>query len=204
MDYKDITIVLIDDMITDEQAPFNRLKKNYKEIKSFTIPSEGIYFIKQNIENKMIVVLDFQFPSTNGAKVLKEIRKDISYLIPVIILTEKQVTQDEFSELIDYKINYYAVKSSSKDIAEKLKNAAEELNTDVATAIQEWIDFRDSDTRKKPYLIKAETGQEYTLDDILSEVRHQTEFGKNFIKDFYSLTVKLLLLDKERIKSQKA
>lgn len=199
MDNKNITIVLIDDLINDEAAPFHRLKQLYKEIISFSNPLDGIEYVKRNISKKLIVVLDFQMPKKDGADVLKEIRKNISYLIPVIIFTEKKVSMDKFPDLIEYKANYYADKADAKDIKEKILKAAEDINNDVAEAIQEWIDFRDQDTRNKPYLIKGHDGHEYTLDQILFEIRQQSDFGKEFIKDFYSTTIKLLLLDKERL-----
>ena len=203
MDNKDITIVLIDDLINDEQAPFRRLKEDYKEIKSFSTPQLGLNYVKDNISKKLIIVLDFQMPQKDGADVLKEIRQSISFLIPVIIFTEKKVTMDKFPDLIEYKANYYADKANVRDIKEKISKAAEDINNDVAEAIQEWIDFRDQDTRNKPYLIKGHDGHEYTLDQILSEIRQQSDFGKEFIKDFYSTTIKLLLLDKERLINNK-
>jgi len=151
----------------------------------------------------MIIVLDYFFGTNSrldGAEVLKKIR-NISAIIPVILMTENEKKLNKFPELIENKLNYYVRKGDN--ILEKINNATQDFKYDVAETLEEWIEFRDNDTRKKPYMIKAETGQEYTLDEILLEVRQQTNFGKEFLKDFYSLTIKLLLLDKERIKTQK-
>ena len=108
MKFKDITIILIDDLLTDEQAPFQRLKEDFKEIKTFGKPEDAVDFIKKNLNQKIIIVLDFQFPQTTGAIVLRRIREEISYLIPVVLLTEQKVNQEQFAELINYKTNQAA------------------------------------------------------------------------------------------------
>ena len=119
-----------------------------------------------------------------------EIRKKSS-LIPVIILTfDKYVKKD--SDIINNKLFAYVNKRKINDIKQKIAEAENMLNNSVAGALEEWISVQEKEKREKPYMIFA-NGSELTLEQILKEVREQSRFGQEFIKDLNALTIHLLL-----------
>jgi hypothetical protein len=52
--------------------------------------------------------------------------------------------------------------------------------------------------REKPYLL-TRSGQSYSLNQILQEIRLQTEFGKGMERNILNLTIDLLARQKEQL-----
>lgn len=190
------TIVIIDDDITHETPPFDDLKNEFKKVISFKKVDKGINYINNSKEEKKIVILDYEFPEdkNGGLTILKEVRKN-SYLTPVILLTNGKIKREKFPELINNKLDIYANKGEGEDIIAKIWEAEKELNSSVSGALEEWIKVQEKEKREKPYMISA-NGKELSLNEILEEVRKQTDLGKEFVKDLNALTIHLLLKKK--------
>lgn len=195
------TIILIDDQLTDESRPFKDMReKGGYSVKSFTKIKKGIKYIKDNLNEKLIVILDFEFTENepDGLWGLQQIREK-SMLIPVILLTyNKNVSLSKFPEFINNKLFAYADKNKINDIITKIDDAENVINNSVSGALEEWIMVQEKEKREKPYMISA-NGKEFSLDKILQEVRAQSEFGREFIKDLNALTIHLLLKKKIKI-----
>ncbi len=172
-------------------------EKGGYNIKSFTKIKKGIKYIQDNLDAKLIVILDFEFTENepDGLWGLKKIREK-SMLIPVILLTyNKNVSLGKFPEFINNKLFAYANKNKIHDIITKIDAAENLINNSVSGALEEWIMVQEKEKREKPYMISA-NGKELSLDEILEEVRTQTDFGQEFIKDLNALTIHLLLKKK--------
>jgi len=83
-----------------------------------------------------------------------------------------------------------------KQLEEEKKR--QENFTQVRTALEEWINLHEADIREKPYLI-SRNGKNYTLNEILHEIRMQTNIGKEIEKNIIMLTIDLLARNKERL-----
>ncbi len=201
MKKRNSTIVLIDDMISADVRPFKdmRDKGGYK-IKDFTKIREGLEYIENNLDKKLIVILDFEFTENepDGLWGLKKIREK-SYLIPVILLTyNKNVSLNKFPEFINNKLFAYAEKDGSNDIINKVNEADEKLNNDISTAIEEWINAHPNEQQHKP-VFRTSAGKSYSLNEISSEIKNQTETGIEFSKRLNKLTIDLLIRNKETL-----
>jgi len=193
MKTKKSIIVLIDSKLTAESPPFKEIKeKEGHNIKHFAKINEGINYIQENLNKKLIVILDINFSENeqDGFWWLQEIRKKSS-LIPVIILTFDKYVK-KHSDIINNKLFAYVNKRKINDIKQKIAEAENMLNNSVAGALEEWISVQEKEKREKPYMIFA-NGSELTLEQILKEVREQSRFGQEFIKDLNALTIHLLL-----------
>jgi hypothetical protein len=120
-----------------------------------------------------------------------EIKHDISHLIPVIFWTANTIK--EIGEIIDNKVFAIVLKSSTIfALRDKIIEAEKEIKYSLEGALEEWILLQEESRLDQPYMITA-NGKQYTLRQILKEVREQTEFGKQIEKDLLMLTIDLLL-----------
>jgi len=193
------TIVIIDDDFTDETPPFDDLKHEFAKVISFKKLKDGVDYITAHVEEKKIVILDYEFPEdkNGGLKVLKKIREH-SFITPVILLTNGKINKDHFPEMINQKLDTYAKKGDGEDIIAKIKEAELNLNHSVSGALEEWILVQEKEKREQPYMISA-NGKALSLNEILHEIRIQSDFGKEFAKDLNALTIHLLLKKKIRL-----
>ena len=84
------------------------------------------------------------------------------------------------------------------DIRTTVKKAELFLDTEIEGAIEEWVKIQDKFSLDKPYIIEI-GDKSYSLNDILREIRQQTEFGRQFQKDLIMATIDLLLKKKIRL-----
>ena len=63
--------------------------------------------------------------------------------------------------------------------------------------LEEWIQMQKAQG-DIPYLLTI-GGRDYTLNELLNEIRLNTEFGQKFVKDLNMLTIDLLLRRKEKL-----
>ena len=87
MDFK---IVFIDDNLTEKEPFVQNIRKLYKDADYkhvFTDPDEGLQYVLKNLNNKMIVFIDWNFDSykKKGIDLLKEIREKTSLLYIVMM-----------------------------------------------------------------------------------------------------------------------
>lgn len=189
-----ISIIIIDDNYELDSPVIPLLQEDYNEVIVFTNPQEGLNFIIDNAEIKrIIVILDIKMPKLDGHQVLNGIR-EISFNIPVIL--QSAVEKDKFDDFINNQAFAYLKRPTplSATIA-AVKKAELFLNTKVEGAIEEWIKIQDKFSLDKPYIIEV-GDKSYSLNDILREIRQQTEFGQQFQKDLIMATIDLLLKKK--------
>ena len=85
----DVTIVYIDDDKKMKNDAFlDDIEDAVDDIKFFENPSDGLTFIKDNIDKDIVVLLDWKFNNSlmQGDKILNDIN-EISTLVPVIVFT---------------------------------------------------------------------------------------------------------------------
>jgi len=197
----DINIVVIDDKLPDNDPLMVKLRMEYKNVVLIKSPTKGLEYLQENLLAKNIVLLDYDFGNeANGVWLLNEIRK-LTSLLQIIVLTEDlgKIRNEEFAQIVDKQV--FAFISRRKDynlILSKVKEAELNIKNDIESAIEEWIVVQEKEKREKPYLVTA-YGNEYTLNDILENIRKKTEFGLEFIKDFYALVIHQLIRKKYQI-----
>ncbi|MBO0356216.1 hypothetical protein J0656_19520 [Muricauda ruestringensis] len=165
--------------------------------------SQGLEYIYNNLSSKLIVLLDFDLGAgePHAPEVFKRIREKTS-LIYVIIYTAKQFTAIPNEALIDF-INNEAlgIIQSTADIPEvvgMVEKAAHQLDTRVDCILEQWIAKHSEKERAKPYLT-TKSGTIYTLDDLIVEIRKETELGQQLEKSILQLAIELLTSQKRQL-----
>ena len=197
-----LNIIIIDDNDKlEEDALIWELKGKHggENIKFISDPATGLQFIKDNLDKNTIVLLDIQFPANglDGHKLLSEIR-NMSELIPVILWSGIDENKEAFSDFINNHAFGFISKTATSEEAMKIIDKAEEFfKTNLDNSIEDWIIAKDED-KDKPIFITSD-GQAYSLNQILHEIRIQSEIGKTFSRRLNELTIDLLLRKKENL-----
>lgn len=203
----DIEVVFIHDNIPEHSYVVTRLKEDFENVRLISDPDEGTQYLAQHAADKIIVVLDINFGDgvTNGYQVLDAIRER-TFLLEVIILSADDLPDtnviERIPQLIGLNPSNYIIRGKGKwmdNVIESVTKAKIHMDNSISGAIEEWISIQDQRKRSEPYIVSA-YGKEYTLDDILKEIRLQTEFGQRFKKDLLMLTIDRLLRGKENLK----
>jgi len=193
-------IIVIDDNL-DEDAPIIvelGILYDDQNIKLFSRSNDGLDYIKKNLYKKLIVILDINFPADekNGHEVLEEIRK-YDKLIPVIIWSAMDGSTDNFTDFINNHALFYVNQTEEYAvIIDKVKEAEHRLNLDVATAIENWLYKQDN--KDKTIMISGDN-ESYSANDLINEIRMQTEKGRKLEENILKLTISLLFRGKEKI-----
>ena len=69
----------------------------------------------------------------------------------------------------------------------------------IKAAFLRWIDNHSEEKKDAPYMINAANGEAYTLNNILSEVDTETEFGKKVVGNIVTLCIDLLTRGKKNL-----
>ncbi|MBO3116965.1 response regulator [Winogradskyella sp. DF17] len=197
----EVTFVIIDDNKEIEEHPLLfTLEDKFKNVKFFSNPQEGLNFIKSNLEINLIVLLDIEFSKDDildGHDLLKEIYSSSS-LVPVILWSGINQANEEFSDFINNRAFGFLSKDCSiAEAMEIVDKAYLFLEKSIENSIEDWI-IESPEDKDKPIYFSTE-GDAYSLNDILSEVRNQTEIGKDFAQRLNALTIDLLLRGKEKL-----
>ena len=168
-----------------------------------SISEKGIEYIYQNLTSKLIVLLDFDLGTghPNAPEVFQKIREKTS-LVYVIIWTAKLITDISREDLISF-INNDALAlvqstESTETIVNFVKKAEHQLETRVDCILEEWISKREKDELEKPYLT-AKSGKVYTLAELMTEIRLETEIGMQMKKSILLLAIELLTSNQKQI-----
>lgn len=198
---KDIIIVIIEDNETLKTGGLIwELEDLFNIIKFFTKPDEGIKFIQENINNQIIVLLDISFPTNekNGHRVL-ELIKNLSQNIPVILWSGINEYEEPFSDFINNNADAFLNKDATTEEALSIINkTVNSLQFNLDNIVENWINQHPENEKDKPVYISSED-KSYSLNDILNEMRMQTETGKDFSKRLTKLTIDLLMRNKESL-----
>lgn len=187
-----VSIVYIDDAVKMKNDAFiDDIEDVVNEIQFFEKPSEGLTYIKQNIDKNIIVVLDWKFnnSSLQGEHFLKDI-SEISTLVPVIVFTGADIRVADANKMFDGNaFSCISKDASTKELVASIKKAYDRIQNDIRSVMEKWILKQDSEKRSKPYMRSGD--KVYTLNDILESIRKQDEFGKETTRGILSLATEL-------------
>ena len=193
MDEKmNITIVYIDDDTKmREDAFLDDISDEVDDILYFEKPSEGLSYVKNNIDKNIVVVLDWKFNSSSlqGNDVLKDI-DSISILVPVIVFTGASIDANEANKM--FRGNAFSCvpkDATTETLVTAIRNAYDRIRNDIRFVMEKWILKQDEEKRNKPYMRSGD--KVYTLNDILVSIRKQDEFGKETTRGILSLATEL-------------
>lgn len=162
-------------------------------------PKEALEFLEKNLEKNIIVLLDIQFPANEigGHEILAEIRK-LSELIPVILWSGIDENNEPFGDFINNNAFRFIAKTATiSEIMAVIDEAVNYFSTSLDNTIEDWIIQKDEDKDKPVYF--TSDGKSYSLNQILHEIRTQTDVGKSFARKLNELTIDLLLRKKENL-----
>ncbi|MDF0716945.1 hypothetical protein PY092_12355 [Muricauda sp. 334s03] len=193
-----IKILIIHDDMSDNDPLIVTLKEKYGEdnIKLEKRSSKGLAYIHNHLTSKLIVLLDFDLGQgePHAPEVIERIREETS-LIYVIIITAKQFSSISHEALIKFINNETLgiIQSTAdiKDIVSLIDKAAHELDTRVDCVLEQWIAKRPKEEREKPFLT-TRSGETYTLDDLIIEIRKESELGQRLEKGILQLAIEQL------------
>lgn len=193
MDEKmNIIIVYIDD---DEKmkndAFLDDIETEVDGIEYFEKPSEGLTYIKNHIDQNIVVILDWKFNSSSlqGEDILNDIA-EISTLVPVIVFTGARIDAVEASKMFKgHAFSCVPKDATTEDLVEAIKNAYDRIQNDIRSVMEKWILKQGNEKRNKPYMRSGD--KVYTLNDILESIRKQDEFGKETTRGILSLATEL-------------
>jgi DNA-binding NtrC family response regulator len=205
---KNIQIIVIDDDLETETRPFFlHLGKKYgkENVIWKEEPNDGLNYVKENLSKRTIVLLDYHFGSnqTNGFRLFNELQKESS-LLYIIIYTAQEVSTIPAKELkacINNHLMGMVDKplGGSAELMIQIENAVKYLNNRVDCILEEWIIRHESFKRETPYM-RDENGNSISLNDVLREIRMDTEKGKNFASNIISLAITMMQNDIDNLK----
>lgn len=188
----DVLIVYIDDAVKMKNDAFiDDIEDVVNEVRFFEKPSEGLTYIKQNIDKNIIVILDWKFnnSSLQGEHFLNDI-SEISTLVPVIVFTGADIRVTDANKMFDGNaFSCISKDASTKELVASIKKAYDRIQNDIRSVMEKWILKQDEEKRNKPYMRSGD--KVYTLNDILSSIRKQDEFGKETTRGILTLATEL-------------
>ena len=117
---KQPTILIVDDENDIIDLLSYNLKNNNYNVETACDGSEALLKINNNID---LILLDVMMPKIDGIEVCKSIKKNPSSKnIPVILLTAKSTSQDEYEGLISGADDYIKKPISIKNLLLRIKN----------------------------------------------------------------------------------
>lgn len=193
MDKKmNVTIVYIDDdKKMQEDAFLDDISDDVNEILYFEKSSEGLSYINENIDKNIIVILDWKFNTSlqQGDDVLKDI-DGISVLVPVIVFTGASIDATETNKMFrDNAFSCVPKDASTTTLTNAIRSAYDRIQNDIRYIMEKWILKQSEEKRNRPYMKSGD--KVYTLNDILTSIRKQDEFGKETTRGILSLATEL-------------
>ena len=188
----DVTIVYIDDDKKMKNDAFlDDIEDAVDDIKFFENPSDGLTFIKDNIDKDIVVLLDWKFNNSlmQGDKILNDIN-EISTLVPVIVFTGASIDATETNKMFKGSAFSCVPKdTSTKELTDTIRKAYDRIQNDIRFVMEKWILKQDVEKRSQPYMRSGD--KIYTLNDILASIRKQDEFGKETTRGILRLATEL-------------
>ncbi|MEO6330826.1 MAG: hypothetical protein ABIO55_17960 [Ginsengibacter sp.] len=180
-----------------------RIKFGEENVAHYENSDDGLNYVLENINQKIIVVLDINFSKgeLSGWEVFKSIREKTA-LIYIILITADELVKLK-NEDLKFLINHdaFALEDVTADytkIVSLVEDASHKLNARVDSVLEDWITTQSKTKREKPYITTKE-GRTYTLDDILESIRQQTDIGKHLERNILKLAVDLLTRQKTKL-----
>lgn len=184
-------VIIVDDELRNNHPILIKLMQYYEEVILYRKASVALPFIKANLGNRIILLLDLRLSGgESGYRTLQELR-EISYQIPVIIWTAVNENDTDCFSLINLKS--YAIRDKDESIenmVELVRRAEADVNYALSNALEFWI-MAQPGNHDEPYAISM-NGTSYSLNDILDEIRKDTPKGKEFTQNLVNLTIELM------------
>lgn len=182
-------LVFIDDNMREGlDNPFVRSIGKFKEdatLSVFIDPQEGLDFVLNNLNSRMIVFLDCKFDGygLQGINVLKKIREKTSLLYIVMMSANaiSQIAGLDIIEMINEDFIWFFDRNSGtvKDACNLIDRIKTLWTIRFDCVLEQWL-IRHPEDNDKEAFSEASTGRTYTWADILEELRLQTSVGKSF------------------------
>lgn len=193
MDKKmNLTIVYIDDDAKmKEDAFLDDIRDDVDDIQYFEKPSDGLLYIKDHIDQNIVVILDWKFNSSSiqGTDVLNDI-DCISVLVPVIVFTGATIDAVEASKMFKgHAFSCVPKDATIEELLAAINNAYNRIQNDIRSVMEKWILKQSEEKRNKPYMRSGD--KVYTLNEILASIRKQDEFGKETTRGILTLATEL-------------
>ena len=184
-------IIIIDDELFAHHPLIIKLLQYFETVKLYKKAAEAIALIKKQLGEKMILILDMKLSGNEeGYHVFSELR-EFSYQVPVIVWTGISKENGKFFDMINMKPYATRDKTTTIDkMTELVREADSDIKYSLSNALEKWLKEQPGN-HDKPYLIST-GGKEYSLNDILNEVRKDTPQGKEFTQDLVNLTIELM------------
>ena len=188
-------LVFIDDNMRDGILdPFVRTIADLNpnaDVSVFVNPQEGLSYILNHLNTKMIVFLDCKLDGykLQGIDVLSTIRKKTS-LLYVVMMSAYNLAQMQSSAIIqmineEYICFFDRNNNLPKDACDVINRIKRLWNVRFDCVLENWLLRHNEDAGK---IVMTENGRAYTWGDILQELRSQTPIGKRFeelVNQFY-------------------
>lgn len=189
-------LVFIDDNMKDgvSDAFVRAIGKKIPEavVFVFTDPDDGLKFIMANMNSQLIAFVDCKFDGyvRQGIDILKEIRKKTS-LLYIVMMSANNLKQIEGADIVSM-INedfiwFYDRNNGSVEVACSLiRHITRYWSSRFDCVLERWLLRHPEDLQKIAFT--QVSGESYTWEQILSELRLQTEVGRLFeqmINEFY-------------------
>lgn len=197
-------IVIIDDDITADNYPLVdilAIEYGIENIHIFETTKDGILFIENNLSKRIIVLLDIMFGGKPmGFDVFDKITAKSSLVCFIVMSGNmERIDRSELIKLINGHAWYFIKRDKSyQEILDAIRKAELHLVSRVDGALEEWIAQLDEEEKNKP-IMATRQGQEWSLNDILREIRLQTEEGIRIEKNIITLTLDLITRGKRSL-----
>ena len=189
-------LVFIDDNMKDGvmEAFVRAIGKKIAEaeISVFTNPDDGLKFIMDNLNSQLIAFVDCKFDgyARQGIDILKEIRKKTS-LLYIVMMSANNLNQIEGIDIAtmineDFIWFYDRNNGSVDDACYLIRRITQYWSSRFDCVLERWLIRHPEDMQKIAFT--QASGESYTWEQILSEIRLQTKVGLLFeqmINEFY-------------------
>lgn len=109
-----------------------------------------------------------------------------------------QLEEDSINFMINHR-GVFFIKNSEITKATDLINKINHLmDSKLDCVLEQWILNHTSESQNKPYVMTSDE-KILSLNDVLHEIRNQSDFGKRLEKNLIMLTIDLLTRNKKQI-----
>lgn len=153
------------------------------EASVFVDPEEGLKFVLDNMNSRMIVFVDCRFDGygLQGINLLKQIREKTSLLYIVMMSANNlsQIASLDLVEMINQDFIWFLDRNNSTfhDACALIDTIATLWDSRFDCVLEQWLIRHQEDKDK---VVFNQNNNAYTWEQLLSEVRLQTEVGKDF------------------------
>lgn len=183
----DLSIIFIDDNFNEMSTLIQTMSVEFPHADVshvFNDPEKGVDYVLGNLDKPMVVFVDWNYEGTTkkGLSVLRSIREKTSLLYVIMMSANKiiknNIQDSDIIEMMNAE-NFYFFDSSNDDAdaVVLVKKVLRKMGSKFDCVLEQWLIRHPEDKSK---VVIRQNGFNYTWDDVLREVRMQTEFGVDF------------------------